>query len=42
VRRRINSDAEKDRREYLESWIADYECQRKALLNLLDAEGSPQ
>jgi hypothetical protein len=42
VRRRIDSDEEKDRREYLESWIADFECQRKALLNLLDAEGAAQ
>jgi hypothetical protein len=34
VRRRIDSDEEKDRRDYLEAWIADFERQRRDLLNL--------
>jgi hypothetical protein len=39
VRRRIASDQEKDRREYLESWITYYRSQQGGLLRLIGESG---
>jgi hypothetical protein len=40
VRRRIASDEEKDRRDYLETWIARYRDQQKHMLRLIGEGGA--